>query len=81
MRFVIQILFTELCPPLVSTSKTILQCFNQNGIQIDCREAPDGSYLKYDCTSFYEPVPGQRKIIYCLEGIWSHQKPMCQPSK
>lgn len=48
-------------------------------MDIKCTEATGGSYMQYDCAAFYEPTPGERKIIYCIDGLWSHKTPECRP--
>ncbi|KAJ8964589.1 hypothetical protein NQ314_004894 [Rhamnusium bicolor] len=69
----------KLCPPMYSTSTTMLFCVNKNGNETKCDEATDGTYLTYKCIEFYEPPFGYKKNLLCVDGIWNFPKPVCQP--
>ncbi|XP_050516955.1 uncharacterized protein LOC126891728 isoform X5 [Diabrotica virgifera virgifera] len=67
------------CPPFYSTATTTLTCKDINNEAVPCDKAVNGTYLTYNCNDYHEIPPGGSNILYCDDGVWDFQKPICQP--
>ncbi|XP_074039166.1 clotting factor G beta subunit-like [Leptinotarsa decemlineata] len=67
------------CPSLHSTTSTIVKCYDENKVEIECDQATDGSEAKFRCANFYEP--NEIKIVprYCRDGTWNLPLLQCVP--